>query len=134
MLSFLKRDKGETAQGDPDTGWTARLRQGLAATRARLSAQLVGVVGGGGKIEEKLFEEMESVFLSCDIGVEATGHLLDVVRIRARSERLIEASQIREVLKQALLELLAPLQQPLDTSLAKPFVILIAGVNGAGKT
>jgi len=134
MLSFLKRDKGETAQGDPDTGWTARLRQGLAATRARLSAQLVGVFGAGRKIDETLFEEMESVLLSCDVGVEATGHLLDVARTRARSERLTEASQIREVLKQALLDLLTPLQQPLDTSLAKPFVILIAGVNGAGKT
>lgn len=134
MLSFLRRDKGETPQGDPDTGWTARLRQGLAATRARLSAQLLGVFGAGRKIDEALFEEMESVLLSCDVGVEATAHLLDVARTRASSERLTEASQIRDVLKQALLELLSPLQQPLDISRAKPFVILIAGVNGAGKT
>src|SRR3954447_1024112 len=134
MLSFLRRDKGEPTQGDADTGWTARLRKGLAATRARLSAQLAGVFGAGRKIDETLFEEMESVLLSCDIGVEATTHLLDVARTRARSERLTEASQIRDVLKQALLELLTPLQQPLDTSRAKPFVILIAGVNGAGKT
>jgi fused signal recognition particle receptor len=134
MLSFLRRDKAEPTQGDPDTGWTARLRKGLAATRARLSAQLVSVFGAGRKIDETLFEEMESVLLSCDIGVDATTHLLDVARARARSERLTEASQIRDVLKQALLELLTPLQQPLDTSRAKPFVILIAGVNGAGKT
>jgi len=135
MLSFLKRDKGANPQGDPDTGgWTARLRQGLAATRARLSAQLAGVFGAGRKVDETLFEELESVLLSCDVGVEATTHLLDVARARARSQRLTEASQIRDVLKQALLELLTPLERPLDTSHAKPFVILIAGVNGAGKT
>jgi len=135
MLSFLKRDKGANTQGDPDTGgWAARLRQGLAATRARLSAQLAGVFGAGRKVDETLFEELESVLLSCDVGVEATTHLLDAARARARSQRLTEASQIRDVLKQALLELLTPLEQPLDISRAKPFVILIAGVNGAGKT
>lgn len=134
MLSFLKRDKGVNTHGDPDTGWTARLRQGLAATRARLSAQLAGVFGAGRKVDETLFEEMESVLLSCDVGVEATTHLLDVARARARSNRLTEAPQIRDVLKQAMLELLTPLEQPLDISRTKPFVILIAGVNGAGKT
>jgi len=57
-----------------------------------------------------------------------------VARQRARSLALTDASQIRDVVKQALLELLTPLEQPLDTARAKPFVILIAGVNGAGKT
>jgi len=134
MLSFLKRDKSETAQLGAGTGWAAKLRQGLTATRARLAAQLAGVLGAGRKIDEALFEEMESVLLSCDVGVEATAHLLDATRARARTQGLTDASQIRDVLKQALLDLLQPLEQPLDTSRAKPFVILIAGVNGAGKT
>jgi fused signal recognition particle receptor len=132
MLSFLKRDKG--GQAAADTGWTAKLRRGLAATRARLTSQLAGVFGAGRKIDEALFEEMDSVLLSCDAGVEATGHLIAVTRQRARSLALTDASQIRDVLKQALLELLKPLEQPLDTARAKPFVILVAGVNGAGKT
>jgi fused signal recognition particle receptor len=68
------------------------------------------------------------------VGVEATAHLLGATRARARSQGLTDASQIREVLKQALLELLKPLEQPLDLSRASPFVILMAGVNGAGKT
>lgn len=132
MLSFLKRDKGEQAAAD--TGWTAKLRRGLAATRARLTSQLAGVFGAGRKIDEALFEELESVLLSCDAGVEATAHLLAVARQRARSLALTDASQIRDVVKQALLELLTPLERRLDTASAKPFVILIAGVNGAGKT
>jgi fused signal recognition particle receptor len=132
MLSFLKRDKSEQAASD--SGWTAKLRRGLAATRARLTSQLAGVFGAGRKIDEALFEELESILLSCDTGVEATAHLLAVARQRARSLALTDASQIRDVVKQALLELLTPLERPLDTASAKPFVILIAGVNGAGKT
>jgi fused signal recognition particle receptor len=134
MLSFLKRDKSEAMDAGSSTGWAAKLRQGLAATRARLAAQFAGVFGAGRKIDEALFEEMESILLSCDVGVDATAHLLDVTRARARAQGLTDASQIRGVLQQALLELLKPLEQPLDTSRAKPFVILIAGVNGAGKT
>ncbi len=134
MLSFLKRDKSEIADSGSGTGWAAKLRQGLASTRARLSAQLAGVFGAGRKIDEALFEEMESILLSCDVGTDATAHLLDATRSRARAQGLTDAAQIQDVLKQALLELLEPLEQPLDTSRARPFVILIAGVNGAGKT
>ena len=133
MLSFLKRDKGDAAT-EGNTGWAAKLRQGLAATRARLAASFAGAFGSGRKIDESLFEELETILLSCDIGVDATAHLLDATRAKARAQRLTEASQIRDVLKQAMLELLEPLERPLETGGAKPFVILMAGVNGAGKT
>ncbi|MBI3529826.1 MAG: signal recognition particle-docking protein FtsY [Betaproteobacteria bacterium] len=133
MLSFLKRDKSAIAQAG-STGWATKLRQGLAATRARLGAQLAAVFGAGRRIDEALFEEMESVLLACDVGVEATAHLLGAARAQVRAQGLTDASQIHEVLKQTLLELLKPLEQPLDISRASPFVILIAGVNGAGKT
>jgi len=133
MLSFLKRDKSEIADAG-STGWAAKLRQGLAATRTRLGAQLAGVFGVGRSIDEALFEEMESVLLACDMGVEATAHLLDATRTQVRVQGLTDATQIYSVLKQTLLELLEPLEQPLDISRASPFIILIAGVNGAGKT
>ena len=133
MLSFLKRDKSAIAQaGSP--GWATKLRQGLAATRARLGAQLAAVFGAGRRIDEALFEEMESILLACDVGVEAAAHLLGATRAQVRAQGLTDASQIHQVLKQTLLELLKPLEQPLDFSRASPFVILIAGVNGAGKT
>jgi len=133
MLSFLKHDKSAVEESGSKS-WATKLRQGLAATRARLGAQISAALGAGRKIDEALFEELESVLLACDVGVEATAHLLGATRARARSQGLTDASQIREVLKQALLELLKPLEQPLDLSRASPFVILMAGVNGAGKT
>ena len=132
MLSFLRRDKDESINGDG--GWADRLRRALAATRSRFGGQLAAVFGGGRKVDEQLVEDLEAVLLSCDVGVEATRFLLDQTRARAHREHLQEASQIRDALRQALLELLAPLAQPLDLSRAKPFVILMAGVNGAGKT
>jgi fused signal recognition particle receptor len=132
MLSFLKRDKNEV--DDAGTSWASRLRQGLAASRQRLAAQLASVFGAGRTIDQTLFDELESVLLACDVGVAATRHLLDATRARVRRERLAEASQVRDALKQSLLELLTPLEQPLDTTRARPFVILMAGVNGTGKT
>lgn len=133
MLSFLKRDKGAIPEAGAKS-WATKLRQGLATTRARLGAQLAVVFGAGRRIDEALFDEMESVLLSCDVGVEATAHLLGATRTEVRAQGLTDASQIHGVLKQSLLALLAPLEKPLDVSLAAPFVILIAGVNGAGKT
>src|SRR5258706_4751544 len=134
MLSFLKRDKSEITDTGGGTGWATKLRKGMAATRGALAVELAGVLGAGRKKDAALFEEMESMLLSCDVGVDATAYLLDATRAGARAQGLTDASQIQGVLKQALLELLAPLEQPLQISRAKPFVILIAGVNGAGKT
>jgi len=134
MLSFLKRDKEGPGEGSADDGWGARLRRGLAATRARLGGQLGSILGTGRKVDEALFEELESVLLGCDIGIPATGHLIAEARNRVRRQRLEDAAQVREALKAALLDLLEPLEQPLDIAHARPFVILMAGVNGAGKT
>jgi fused signal recognition particle receptor len=134
MFSFLKRDKDEAAERADGDGWTARLRRGLASTRARLGGQLAAVFGAGRKVDEALFEELESVLLASDVGIGATRYLLDDTRARARRDRLEDAAQIRDALKQSLLDLLEPLERPLDTAAAKPFVILMAGVNGAGKT
>ena len=138
MLSFLKPDKDKPeevgAEASSDGGWMAKLRRGLDATRSRFGSQIAEVFGSGRKIDETLFEELETVLLGCDVGVDATNHLLEKTRNRARRENMQDAAQIRDALRQALLELLAPLAQPLDVSRARPFVILMAGVNGAGKT
>lgn len=113
--------------------WTERLRSGLAKTRDKLGKQLAGLFGGG-KIDEELYEELETVLLTADMGVPATTHLLQDVRDRVTLKGLKEASELKGALKTALSELITPLEQPLDVSGHRPFVILLAGVNGAGKT
>lgn len=134
MFSFLKRDKDVEEAPSEKKGLVTRLRQGLAASRARFGDRIAGLLPAGRKIDEALFEDLETALLSCDVGVQATQHLLDDTRARVRREKLVDAMEVRNALKSAMLELLLPLQAPLNTASDKPFVILLAGVNGAGKT
>ncbi len=140
MFSFSKPDKiteDNAADTDPKPAgksFAKRLRQSLSATRARLGGQLSALFTLGRAIDEELFEELETVLLGCDVGVDATQFLVDGTRERARRSGVTNAEELQVALREELLALLIPLEQPLDVSVAKPFVILLAGVNGAGKT
>jgi len=131
MFSFLKQDQNTPA--DDSASWAARLKQGLARTRHQLGEQLVSLLGGG-KIDDALYQELENTLLCADMGVAATQYLLEKVRERAQRENLQLAAQLRDALQQSLLELLAPLVKSIDTSGSRPFIIMLAGVNGSGKT
>ena len=107
--------------------WTTRLRQGLAKTRSRLSGLFVGRA-----VDAALYEEMETALLACDVGVDATRLLLE--RLRQRSGGAKTVAEMRLLLRDLLVELLSPLERPLNLPGARPCVIMLAGVNGAGKT
>jgi len=107
--------------------WTARLRDGLAKTRSRLATLF-----GDRAIDPAFFEEVEAALLASDAGVDATRFLLSGLRERAALLRTGE--QLKSALRAMLLELLAPLERPLVPTVSKPQVIMLAGVNGAGKT
>ena len=126
MLSFLKKTPASTAS----KSWLTRLTGGLARTGGQLTALLVP----GGKIDEELYEELETILITADVGMDAAGRLLADVRHQVKEQRLGDAGQLRQALAQALLKLLAPLAQPLQTERHQPFVIMLCGVNGAGKT
>ena len=115
-------------------GWTARLKQGLSKSRDKMAKSLAGVFGGG-KIDEDLYEELETVLLTSDMGIEATEHLMDEVRRRVSLKGLSDGRELRQALKEAVYELLSPLEKPLEIpDNGQPFVIMMAGINGAGKT
>jgi len=124
----------EPAAAAPRLGWAQRLKQGLAKTRDKLGGQLSGLFGVGRKIDAELFEELETILITADVGVDATHALLDTLQKKVRREGLTEASDLQAALKQALVDLLTPLQAPLDVTPHKPFILMLAGVNGAGKT
>jgi fused signal recognition particle receptor len=136
MLSFLKRDKSNSSDEPAGSsgGWLSRLREGLSATRGKLGGQLSALLGRHTKIDESLYEELETLLLSCDIGVESTEYLLEQARSRAARERISDPAELKRVLKEALVDLLAPIAKPLLISGAKPYVMLMTGVNGSGKT
>lgn len=133
MPSFFKSKNSATPAGVPAANWTTRVRQGLSRTRDNLGKQLSGLFGGG-KIDEALYEELETILLTADTGVNATTWLLDELRRQVKRDGLTDAAQLKGALQQALVNLLAPLAQPLDTDTNKPFIIMLTGVNGAGKT
>ncbi|VVE64727.1 signal recognition particle-docking protein FtsY [Pandoraea captiosa] len=109
--------------------WLTRLKAGLSKTSAGLTGIFVGV-----KVDENLFEELESALLMSDAGVEATTYLLDALRKKVKAERLTEGEQVKRALHDLLVELLSPLEQSLVLGREAPLVVMIAGVNGAGKT
>ena len=146
MFNFFKKDKPEptaeenklkpaedATQAETGKSWTERLKQGLAKTRNQLGSQLAGLFGGG-KIDAEVYEDLESILLTADVGISATEFLLDDIKNRVKRQSLDDTAQLKTALKQALSDLLLPLQKPLETSTHKPFIIMLAGVNGAGKT
>ena len=139
MFGFLKpKPRPATEPADEaagaSTGWFSKLKDGLAKTRRQLGGRLSGLFGAGRKLDDAFYEELETVLLSSDVGVGATEFLIDNLKSRARREGYTDASELRIALGELLLALLEPLAQPLDVSASKPFVIMLAGVNGAGKT
>ena len=127
MLSFLKSD------AKPGTSWGQRLKQGLARTRDLLNTDLADLFSGT-TIDEHFYEEMETTLLAADVGVAATNYLVDELRAAARRGNFREPQQLKGALRSALLALLKPIAVPLDVSRHRPFIIMLAGVNGAGKT
>ena len=134
MFSFLKRPVTENSSAPDDsaekTGWMAKLKSGLART----GGQFTGLFKFGGKIDDDLYEELETTLLSADVGMDATVFLLEELRHQVKVQHLVDTGQLRQTLGECLVSLLQPLAQPLDTDTHKPFVIMLAGVNGAGKT
>jgi fused signal recognition particle receptor len=113
--------------------WQYKLKAGLAKTRDKLGKELAALFGGG-QIDEALYEDLETVLLTADMGVEATNHLLKDVRERVSLAGLKDSQELKGALKSALLDLIAPLERPLQVAGHRPFIIMVVGVNGAGKT
>ena len=108
--------------------WLTRLKAGLARTSANLN------IFGGTKIDEELFEELETALLVSDVGLPATEYLLDTLRKKVREEHLTRPSEIKAELAKLLTGLLAPLQTSLEIGRHSPLIVMMTGVNGAGKT
>jgi fused signal recognition particle receptor len=114
---------------EPRSSWLSRLKAGLAKTSSNLTTLFVGA-----RIDDDLYDELESALLMSDAGVEATQFLLDALKRKVKDEKLTEAEQVKAALRTLLIDLLTPLQKPLELGRHQPLVMMITGVNGAGKT
>jgi fused signal recognition particle receptor len=137
MALFGKKDapvpQDTPAKPGFGAGLKAFLRKDLELTRARWS-KAIDVLRAHPRIDEALYEELETQLIASDVGVAATEHHIQQLRRAQRDKRLEDGAQLEDELKAALIDLLKPLEKPMPAMAQKPFVILLAGVNGAGKT
>jgi fused signal recognition particle receptor len=116
---------------EPKTSWTERLKSGLSSSRDKLSGAITHAFRRR-TLDDEALDELESALLSADVGVDATAILLR--ELAARYKRAAAGTDPRAVLNGALRDLVTPLEQPFAIGAARPYVIMLAGVNGAGKT
>ena len=119
------------APAEPATrrGWLDRLKAGLKRTGSSIAQVFTGT-----RIDDALYEELEAALLMADAGVGATDYLLTDLKRRVKDTQTTEPAAVKALLAKSLSELLAPLQSPLELGAVQPTVIMVAGVNGAGKT
>ena len=110
-------------------GWLDKLKAGLRKTGTSIATVFTGT-----QIDDALYEELETALLMADTGVKATEHLLADLKRRVKDTRTTDPAAVKGLLAEAIANLLAPLQKPLVIGEHKPTVIMVAGVNGAGKT
>lgn len=116
-------------------GFFSRIKQGLQKTSRILSGNVANLLLGKKEIDDALLEELESELLMADVGVDATTHIIDTLTARVERKQLADGDALYEALQQMLKEMLTPVDQALSvTEDAAPFVILVVGVNGVGKT
>ena len=125
-------DKGEKAE--EKTGFFSRLRRGLNRTSENLVQGMGTLFLGRKEIDEDLLEELESRLLLADVGVDATRDIIGHLTQRVSRKELTHAEGLQAALREELLALLKPCENPLDVAGKKPYVILMVGVNGVGKT
>lgn len=119
----------EAAAAAERKGWLDKLKTGLRKTGTGIQAVFVNA-----QIDDALYEELESALLMADTGVKATEFLLDDLRGRVKRQMATDAAQVKLLLADAVADLLKPLEKPLVIGQFTPTVIMVAGVNGAGKT
>ena len=109
--------------------WMERLKAGLRKTGSSIATVFTGT-----QINDALYEELEDALLMADTGVKATEHLLADLKRRVKETKTTEPAAVKALLADALADLLQPLEKPLTIGEHQPTVIMVAGVNGAGKT
>jgi len=113
----------------PRQSWLSKLKAGLRKTGGSIASVFTGT-----QIDDALYEELETALLLADTGVKATEHLLQELKARVKAAKATDPMAVKALLIEAIAHLLLPLQKQLHIGNQKPMVIMVAGVNGAGKT
>ena len=123
------------AEDAPKQGMFARLREKLGRTRSNLTDGLANLLLGRKQIDEDLLEELETLLLTADVGIDATQRIISDITGKVKRKELSDPEKLNGVLKQELAQILADAEAPeREPAAGRPRVILMVGINGAGKT
>ncbi len=135
MFGFKSAAKNDNTAEQKSQGVFSSLKQSLSKTRANLSSGIGDILLGKKQIDDDLLEQLEDQLLMADVGIQATQKITHEITQTASRGQLKDGESLLSVLKQSMIEILAPSAVPLSIDRQhKPFVILMVGVNGAGKT
>jgi fused signal recognition particle receptor len=115
-------------------GFFRKLRERLTRTRSTFVSRLDRLVLGRRQIDDELLDELEEVLITSDLGVQTTQRLIDSVKEKVKRRELSDAGRLKEALQAEIAEIMRPETAPLDVEAARPFVVMVVGVNGVGKT
>jgi len=136
MFDFLKR-KNESAEthSEPKSSMFARLKQGLAKTRANFTSGIANLLLGKKELNAELLDEIEMLLLTADVGVETTEQLIQSLTQKLARKELSNTEAALHCLQEEMKQILKPCELPLQIQKdIKPYVVLVVGINGAGKT
>jgi len=126
IFSFLKKEKSEEE--------VQKLDQGLEKTKSSLFGKLSRALLGKSKIDDEFLDELEEILITSDVGVDTTLKIIERIEERASKDKFINSAELHELLKQEITELLVANRRDDDDTSVKPYVIMVVGVNGVGKT
>ncbi|WP_193049297.1 signal recognition particle-docking protein FtsY [Pseudoalteromonas undina] len=134
LTAELAEEEAKKAEKPKKEGFFSRLKKGLLKTRVNIGSGFSSIFSGK-KIDDELFEELETQLLTADLGVDTTMKLIDNLTDAADRKQLKDGDALYELMKQEMATMLKTAEQPLEIPAdKKPFVILMVGVNGVGKT
>ena len=115
-------------------GFFQRLKEGLFKTHEGLVSKIDQLVAGNKKIDEGLLAELEEILITSDIGVKTTQDLLDHLTVKVQRKEVADADLLKKNLQEQIFQILNPQEKPIRLDAARPFIIMVIGVNGTGKT
>ena len=127
-VKYIRRSKGVT-----NLGFFEKLKEGLNKTRKSISDRIDQVLATFVKVDEELFEELEEILITADMGIETTDRIISGLREKVKLRRITEASEVKELLQEEISSIFSGSDQGLKLD-TKPSVIIVIGVNGVGKT
>src|SRR5512146_1034898 len=133
-LATTEESQPATAPVESKPGFFERLKEGLSKTHDSLIGRIDTLVLGKKEIDADTLEELEEILITADIGVQTTVELIRTLEQRLKRKELQDGSALKAALKEEILVRLSRHAAPLDTDTASPYVIMVIGVNGVGKT